>query len=170
LETRPAYGQTFVVPEAKVGRIARLVGTDGKMKMSKSGNNSILLSEDETTLKKKVMAMYTDPKRVHATDPGKVEGNPVFIYHDAFNSNKAEVADLKARYKKGTVSDVEVKERLFVALNEFLKPMRERRHYYEQRPNEAREILLTGTERARKIVQETLTKFREKTKINKLLQ
>src|SRR3989344_4260458 len=101
-----AFGETFVVPEAKVGRVARLVGTDGKLKMSKSGGNAILLSDDEKALRQKVMSIYTDPDRIHKTDAGKVEGNPVFIYHDAFNPNKVEVEDLKSRYKVGKVGDI----------------------------------------------------------------
>ena len=165
-----AYGETFVLPEAKIGRVARLVGTDGKLKMSKSGGNAILLSDDEKTVKQKIMAMYTDPSRIHATDPGKVKGNPVFMYHDAFNPNKKEVDDLKERYKKGTVGDIEVKQKLFLALNAFLEPIREKRRYYEERPKEAQEILIESTKRARKVVQETLALFRERTKINKLIQ
>ncbi len=164
-----AYGETFVLPEAKIGRVARLVGTDGKLKMSKSGGNAILLSDDEKTVKQKIMAMYTDPSRIHATDPGKVKGNPVFMYHDAFNPNKEEVKDLKERYKKGTVGDIEVKQKLFLALNAFLEPIREKRRYYEERPKEAQEILIESTKRARKVVQETLALFRERTKINKLI-
>ncbi|MGD0523053.1 MAG: tryptophan--tRNA ligase [Candidatus Microgenomates bacterium] len=164
------YGETFVIPEAKVGRVARLVGTDGKLKMSKSGGNAILLSDDEETLKKKVMSIYTDPNRIHPTDPGKVEGNPVFIYHDAFNPDKAEVQDLKDRYQKGTVGDIEVKEKLFIALNNFLVPIREKRKYYEDRPGEAKEILIEGTKRARKTVQEVMEKVRERTKINDLIK
>lgn len=164
------YGDTFVVPEAKMGRVARLVGTDGKMKMSKSGGNAILLSDDEETLKQKVMSIYTDPNRVHATDPGKIEGNPVFIYHDTFNPNKEEVKDLKERYKKGTVGDIEVKEKLFTALNDFLTPIREKRKYYEDRPDEARQILVEGTKRARKVVQEVMKRVRERTKIDDLIK
>lgn len=164
------YGETFVIPEGKVGRIKRLVGIDGKFKMSKSGDNAILLSDDETTLKKKVMSIYTDPNRIHATDPGKVEGNPVFIYHDAFNPNKEEVEDLKTKYKVGKVSDVEVKEKLFIALNNFLRPIREKRKYYEDRPKLAKEILIESTKKARKVVINTVEKFREKTGINKLVE
>ncbi|MFA6080807.1 MAG: tryptophan--tRNA ligase [Patescibacteria group bacterium] len=164
------YGETFVVPEGRVGRIKRLVGTDGKLKMSKSGDNAILLSDNEENLKKKVMKIFTDPNRIHATDPGKVEGNPVFIYHDAFNPNKEEVANLKSRYLTGKVRDVEVKEKLFVALNNFLKPIREKRKYYEDRPQIAKEILLEGTKKARKVVIETVEKFREKTKLNSLVE
>ncbi|MFC1790282.1 tryptophan--tRNA ligase [Patescibacteria group bacterium] len=163
------FGKTFVVPEAKVGRVARLVGTDGKMKMSKSGHNAILLSDDEQTLKEKVMSVYTDPKRIHKTDPGQVEGNPVFIYHQVFNPDKEEVKDLAARYRKGKVGDVEVKEKLFVALNNFLAPIRERRKYYEQRPKIAKEILVEGTRRARKVVQKVTAEVREKTKIGRLI-
>jgi tryptophanyl-tRNA synthetase len=164
------YGDTFVVPEAKMGRVARLVGTDGTMKMSKSGGNAILLSDDEKTLKQKVMSIYTDPNRIHSTDPGKVEGNPVFIYHDTFNPNKEEVKDLKARYLKGKVGDIEVKEKLFTALNVFLKPIREKRKYYEDRPKEAKEILVESTKRARKTAQEVMEKVRERTKIDDLIE
>lgn len=164
------YGGTFVLPEGKVGRVARLVGTDGKLKMSKSGDNAILLSDDEEMLRRKVMNIYTDPNRIHATDPGRTEGNPVFIYHDAFNLNKDEVEDLKRRYRIGKVGDIEVKEKLFVALNDFLKPIREKRKYYEDRPKEAKEILTEGTKRARKTVQEVMEKVRERTKIDDLIK
>lgn len=164
------YGETFVVPEGKVGRIKRLVGTDGKLKMSKSGDNAILLSDNEEILKKKIMKIYTDPNRVHVTDPGKVEGNPVFIYHDTFNHNKEEVEELKKRYRAGKVSDVEVKEKLFIALNNFLRPIREKRKYYEDQPKLAKEILMEGTKKARKVVIETVEKFREKTKLNNLIE
>jgi tryptophanyl-tRNA synthetase len=163
------YGETFVIPEAKVGRVARLVGTDGKLKMSKSGGNSILLSDNEKTLKAKVMSMYTDPKRIHPTDTGKVEGNPVFIYHDAFNLDKDEVQDLKERYRTGRVGDIEVKERLFIALNNFLKPIREKRRFYEDRPDLAKGILIESTNRARKVVVEVIEKVREKVGINNLI-
>ena len=164
------YGETFIVPEGKVGRIKRLIGTDGKLKMSKSGDNAILLSESEENLKKKVMTVYTDPNRIHVTDPGKVEGNPVFIYHDAFNPNKEEVDDLKTRYKMGKVSDIEVKHKLFIALNNFLQPIREKRKYYKDRPKIAKEILIESTKKARKVVIKTIEKFREKTKLNSLIE
>lgn len=164
------YEKTFVIPEAKVGRVARLVGIDGKLKMSKSGDNAILLSDDEKTLKEKVMRIFTDPNRIHATDPGTVEGNPLFIYHDAFNPNKGEVEDLKKRYQAGKVGDIEVKEKLFVALNKFLAPIRDKRRYYEDRRDEAKEILIEGTKRARKAVVEVVERVREKTKLNKLIE
>lgn len=164
------FGATFVIPEAKVGRVARLVGTDGKLKMSKSGSNAILLSDDETSLKQKVMSIYTDPNRIHVTDPGKVEGNPVFTYHNTFNSNKQEVEDLKVRYQKGKVGDIEVKEKLFIALNNFLKPIREKRKYFEDRPKMTKEILIESTKKARKVVVEVLEKVKEKTKLDNLLK
>jgi tryptophanyl-tRNA synthetase len=164
------YGKTFIVPKAKVGRIARLVGTDGDGKMSKSKGNCIYLSDDKETLKKKVMSAYTDPNRIHPTDPGKVEGNPVFIYHDAFNADKEEVKDLKERYKQGKVGDVEVKEKLFTVLDTFLDPIREKRMYYEKNPKEAKEILIDGTTRARKVVQEVVGRFKESIGINSLLE
>ncbi len=163
------YGETFVIPEAKVGRVARLVGTDGKLKMSKSGHNAILLSDDEATLKQKINSCYTDPNRIHADDPGKVEGNPIFIYHDAFNPNSEEVSDLKQRYLTGKVGDREVKDKLFVALNNFLMPIREKRKYYEDRPELAKEILIESTNKARKVVIETVERFRDKVGINNLL-
>lgn len=164
------YGETFVVPEGKVGRIKRLVGTDGKLKMSKSGDNAILLSDNEEILKKKIMKIYTDPNRIHVTDPGRVEGNPVFIYHDAFNPNKTEVEDLKNRYKAGKVSDIEVKQKLFIALNNFLRPIREKRKYYEDQPKLAKEILMESTKKARKVVIKTIEGFRAKTKLNNLIE
>lgn len=164
------YGDTFVIPEAKMGRVARLIGTDGKMKMSKSGGNAILLSDDKGSLKKKVMSIYTDPNRIHSTDPGKVEGNPVFVYHDTFNPNKNEVEELKKRYREGKVGDIEVKEKLFVALNEFLAPIREKRKYYEDRPREAKEILIESTKKARETAREVVERFREKTKLVDLVK
>ena len=112
------YGEVFPEPEAIIGDVPTLVGTDGQTKMSKSLNNAIYLSDDEKTVNEKVMGMYTDPKRLRATDPGTVEGNPVFTYHDAFNPSKAEVDDLKERYRVGKVGDVEVKKKLAKAIND----------------------------------------------------
>ena len=102
-------GEVFPEPEPIVGEVPMLIGTDGQNKMSKSLGNAIYLSDDAATVEEKVKSMYTDPKRLRATDPGTVEGNPVFIYHDAFNPSYAEVDDLKERYRKGQVGDVEVK-------------------------------------------------------------
>src|SRR5213082_1934814 len=114
--------------------VPTLVGTDGQGKMSKSLGNTIYLSDDETTVRKKVGNMYTDPKRIRADIPGTVEGNPVFIYHDAFNPNRDEVDDLKARYRAGTVGDVEVKTKLATAINTLLEPIRDRRAQALARP------------------------------------
>ena len=105
----PLYGPVFPEPEALIGEVPTLVGTDGSAKMSKSAGNAIFLSDDAETVASKVRGMYTDPKRLRATDPGTVEGNPVFVFHDAFNDNTAEVAELKERYRAGQVGDVEVK-------------------------------------------------------------
>src|SRR3990167_354157 len=159
------YNKVFVEPEALVWEVKRLPGTDGA-KMGKSVNNAIYLSDGEEELKKKVMSMYTDPDRIHSTDPGKVEGNPVFIYHDVFNPNKSEVEELKKMYKEGKVGDVEVKEKLFVALNTFLKPIRERRSEFEGKDAELEKILKEGTEKAREAAKETMQKVRHAMKID----
>jgi tryptophanyl-tRNA synthetase len=151
------YGETFPLPEAMVSDFGSLVGTDGGAKMSKSLNNAIFLSDDAKTVEKRVMSMYTDPKRISADVPGTVEGNPVFQYHDAFNPNKAEVEDLKARYRAGKVGDVEVKEKLAKALNAFLDPIRERRAKYESRSGLADEVVYDGTLRMREEARATLS-------------
>lgn len=150
------YGETLVEPEAMLSEFPRLPGTDGKEKMSKSLGNVINLSDPADVVRKKVMGMYTDPARIRATDPGHVEGNPVFVYHDAFNPDAARVADLKKRYKKGTVGDIEVKEELAAALNAFLDPIRARRAEYAKDMSGVRDILKKGTERAREVAGETL--------------
>ncbi len=150
------YDDVFPVPEVLLGEVPTLVGTDGQAKMSKSRGNAIYLSDDEETVKQKVMSMYTDPQRVRADIPGRVEGNPVFIYHDTFNPNVAEVDDLKERYRQGRVGDVEVKRKLARAINEFLEPMRERRAQYESQPGLVDDILIDGIRRVRGIAQETM--------------
>jgi tryptophanyl-tRNA synthetase len=154
------YGEVFPIPEALMGEVPVLVGTDGSAKMSKSLGNAIFLSDDASTVVKKVMSMYTDPARIRADIPGKVEGNPVFIYHDAFNPNKAEVESLKERYRLGKVGDVEVKEKLATAINNLLEPMHERRVKYEQEDGLVDEIIYSGTQRVRRIVQETLAEMK----------
>ncbi|MAM84421.1 MAG: hypothetical protein CL472_07080 [Acidobacteria bacterium] len=138
----------------------RLPGLDNR-KMSKSYDNTINLSDDAEMVRKKVKRMYTDPTRVRADIPGTVEGNPVFMYHDAFNADTAEVDDLKARYRAGTVGDVEVKEKLAQALNATLDPIRERRAGLIARPERIREILFEGSRLARKEAQGTMAKVRE---------
>lgn len=143
------YGDVFPIPELVESEITTLVGTDGQAKMSKSLGNTILLSDDADTVRRKVRGMYTDPNRVRADIPGTVEGNPVFLYHHAFNADRDEVADLEERYRAGRVGDVEVKEKLAAAINAFLEPMRERRAFYESRPGFVDEIIVDGTERTR---------------------
>lgn len=150
------YGPVFPEPETIAGRVGTLVGTDGQAKMSKSLNNAIFLSDDAPTVTRKVSGMFTDPTRIHPTDPGHVEGNPLFIYHDAFNKDAAEVEELKERYRKGTVGDVEVKKRLARALNEFLGPIRERRAKLAADPRRLEEIIVEGSRVARREAQETL--------------
>jgi tryptophanyl-tRNA synthetase len=155
------YQPVFPVPDILVGEVPSLPGIDGRAKMSKSLDNAIFLSDDAETVKRKVNSMYTDPTRVHPTDPGHVEGNPVFIYHDAFNPDAAEVEELKNLYRRGKVGDVEVKTRLVKALNNFLDPIRERRRHFEGLEGEVGEILLQGTKNARKEARETLTQAKE---------
>jgi tryptophanyl-tRNA synthetase len=155
------FGPVFPEPETLIGEVGTLPGTDGKAKMSKSLGNVIYLSDDAETVTQRVMRMYTDPKRIHPTDPGTVEGNPVFTYHDAFNADAAEVDDMKARYRAGKVGDVEVKRRLAAALNTFLEPFRERRARYAARPDLIEEIVVVGSRRARDIAAETLERARE---------
>jgi tryptophanyl-tRNA synthetase len=150
------YGETFPVPDVLASEYGSLVGLDGNAKMSKSLNNAIFLSDDAKTVTRRVMSMYTDPKRVSADIPGTVEGNPVFEYHDAFNPDKAQVEDLKARYRLGKVGDVEVKEKLAKALNDFLDPIRERRAKYESTSGLADEVVYDGTMRMRQEARETL--------------
>ena len=157
------YGQVFPEPEALVGDVPVMVGTDGSAKMSKSLNNAIYLSDDAATVEAKVKVMYTDPKRLRATDPGTVEGNPVFVYHDTLNSDQAEVAELKERYRQGAVGDVEVKARLAQALNRFLDPIRERRAFYEAHPLQLQDVLATGIRRMQTEARETMRLVREST-------
>ena len=162
------FGEVFPEPEGLVGRVPRLVGIDGNAKMSKSLNNAIYLKDDAETVTKKVMRMFTDPTRIHATDPGHVEGNPVFMYHDAFNPDEAQVQDLKERYVSGKVGDVEVKQKLAVALNAMLDPIRERRAHYEARPKLVREALAAGTSRAKKVAEQTMAEVRAALRLNYL--
>lgn len=154
------YGEIFPLPEVLLSDFPTLVGTDGKGKMSKSANNAIFLSDDEKAVEKKVRAMYTDPQRVHAHIPGSVEGNPVFIYHDVFNPDKAEVEDLKSRYREGKVGDVEVKEKLIFALNKFMAPFRERRKIFEAESGLVEKIIYEGTLKMIEISNQTLKEIK----------
>jgi tryptophanyl-tRNA synthetase len=159
------FGQVFVEPQPLLTSCGRLPGLDGDKKMSKSLGNTIDLSDDAETVKKKVMRMYTDPKRVRADVPGTVEGNPVFVYHDVFNPNTAEVDDLKSRYRAGKVGDVEVKTKLANALNAKLEPMREKRAALVARPDRLREIAFEGSRKAKTIATETAERARAAVKL-----
>ncbi len=162
------FGETFPVPKGITGDVPRLVGLDGDAKMSKSRENAIDLKDDAETVMLKVRGMFTDPTRLRATDPGHVEGNPVFMYHDAFNPDVDEVTDLKERYVLGTVGDVEVKQKLAKALNDFLDPIRERRAYYEARPDQVKQVLAAGSTYARDFGEETMREVREALGLNYL--
>ena len=152
------FGEVFPEPEALIkGDV--LPGTDGKAKMSKSLDNAIMLSDDEKTVKEKVMGMYTDPTRVHPTDPGHVEGNPVFAYLDAFGQDQTKVSEFKDRYQKGTVGDVELKEYLASVLNEFLAPIRTRRQEFSKAAD-LDKILEEGKNKVLPIAAETLKQAR----------
>lgn len=155
------YGEVFPVPDSLIGDVPTLVGIDGQAKMSKSLDNAIFLADDQETVQQKVRGMYTDPNRVSADIPGTVEGNPVFIYHDAFNPDKEEVEDLKDRYRLGKVGDVEVKTKLAKAINDFLDPIRERRAVYEANPALVVERLEEGTRKMRKEAEATMQVVRE---------
>ena len=154
------FGEVFVEPQPLLTTVPRLPGLDNR-KMSKSYGNTIDLSDDESTVRKKVMQMYTDPKRVRADIPGTVEGNPLFIYHDAFNGDLSQVEDFKARYRTGKIGDVEVKKSLADAINMHLEPMRERRREILSQPGRIREILFDGSAKARRLAQETMAEVRE---------
>jgi tryptophanyl-tRNA synthetase len=153
------YGEIFVEPQPLLTPVPRLPGLDNR-KMSKSYGNAIDLSDDAATVTGKVRQMYTDPKRVRADIPGTVEGNPVFVYHEAFNANRAEVDDLEARYRAGKVGDVEVKTKLAAAINAVLDPMRERRRAALARPGYLRDVLVEGSRRARAVAEETMERVR----------
>jgi tryptophanyl-tRNA synthetase len=159
------YGELFVEPKPLLTTFPRLPGLDNR-KMSKSYGNTIDLSDDAETVRKKVMQMYTDPKRVRADIPGTVEGNPVFMYHDAFNPDKAEVDDLKTRYRAGKVGDVEVKTKLAKALNAHMEPIRARRASVLSNPSTLRDILHEGSRKARTIAQETMERVRGAVKLS----
>lgn len=150
------YKPIFPMPKSKVGVVARLVGTDGSSKMSKSRGNVIEIADSPDEVTRKVMSMFTDPKRTRADIPGTVKGNPVFTYHDAFNPDIEEVTDLKERYRRGKVGDVEVKRKLARALNQFLDPIRQRRAQYEDKPELIYRFLVEGTEREKKLAEETM--------------
>ncbi len=172
------YGPTLVEPEILLPDNAaclRLPGTDGKAKMSKSLGNCIYLSDSADEVKKKVMTMFTDPDHLRVEDPGKVEGNTVFTYLDAFSRPEhfpkylpdyASLDELKAHYRRGGLGDVKVKRFLIAVLNETLEPIRERRRYFEQRIEEVYAVLKSGSERARGEAAQTLNDVRRAMRID----
>lgn len=165
------FNQTYnsqALKEAKgmVGRVKRLVGTDGNAKMTKSLGNTLYLSDSAEEVEKKVSSMYTDPTRIRATDPGHVEGNPVFIYLDAFGTGKTKIEDFKKRYRAGQVGDIEVKKYLVEVLNNFLDPIRQKRAEYESQPELVDKILREGTEKARAEAQKTLEEVKKAMKLD----
>jgi tryptophanyl-tRNA synthetase len=155
-------GGLFPIIEPKLGRVKRLVGTGGPgadgnlLKMSKSLNNAIFLSDDADAVQKKVMGMYTDPKRIRATDPGTVENNPLWIFHETFNPDQAWVAEQQEAYRAGKVGDVVIKRKLIEVLNTILEPIRQRRKQYEARPADVMDALRVGTVKANEVAEETL--------------
>ena len=158
------YGDVLVEPQPLLTKVPRLPGIDNR-KMSKSYGNAIDLTDDDAEVTRKVRQMYTDPKRIRADIPGTVEGNPVFMYHDIFNPDTAEVDDLKARYRAGKVGDVEVKTKLARAMNAALEPMRERRREVLARPERIREIAVEGSRKVRAIAQATMERVRDGVKL-----
>jgi len=160
-------GGILPIITGKIGRVRRLVGINGPdergqlLKMSKSLNNAIFLSDEPDVIRKKVMGMYTDPKRIHATDPGTVENNPLWIFHDIFNSDKKWVEEAKQRYRTGNIGDVECKKLLVEVLIEFVRPIQKRRAIYEKDPVQVINILKDGAQRANAVAQDTLNKVKD---------
>jgi tryptophanyl-tRNA synthetase len=168
-------GGVFPVIQPKLGRVKRLVGTGGPspdtgalLKMSKSLNNAIFLSDDPDIVKKKIMAMYTDPNRKKATDPGEIDPakNPLWAFHEVFNPDKQWVAETEAKYKAGQIGDVDCKRKLIDVLVAIIEPIRQRRLEIEKDPQQVLNVLKTGTARANKIAEETLTLAKEAMKQN----
>lgn len=162
-----AQGGLFPIVEAKLGRTKRLVGigpprADGTLyKMSKSLNNAILLSDDPDTIKKKVMSMYTDPKRLKPTDKGTIENNPLWIFHETFNPDKAWVLEAEERYRQGAIGDVECKRRLIEILVALIEPMRQHRLQYEKDSQYVKSVLKEGTAKANDVANATLLLAKE---------
>lgn len=158
--------KVFLPPKPLLSNTPSLIGTDGKNKMSKSLNNAIFFKDSKEEVRKKVMNMYTDPKRIHPSDPGDPDKNPVFIYHRIFNQNVDEVKDLEYRYRKGKVGDIEVKEKLFKALSIFLDPIREKRNELRSNTGLIEKIIDFGNTQARKFANYTLLEVKKAMKIN----
>jgi tryptophanyl-tRNA synthetase len=160
------YAPVLVEPKAMLSNVLRLVGMDGQGKMSKSLRNAIFLADPADVVARKVRGMYTDPNHIHASQPGQVEGNPVFIYLDAFAEDQQMVADLKRRYRSGGLGDVALKRVLLDVLESLLKPIRQRRAGYAADPAEVMRILRAGTAEGRDRAGRTLAQVREAMRIN----
>ena len=172
------YGETLTDPQILLPdnkACLRLPGTDGKAKMSKSLGNCIYLSESEADVKKKIMSMFTDPDHIRIEDPGKLEGNTVFTYLDAFCTDEhfveylpeyANLDELKAHYKRGGLGDVKVKKFLNNVMQEELSPIRARRKEYEQRIGDVYDILKAGSEVAKEEAAKTLSEVKHAMKID----
>ena len=157
----PRFGG-FPIPEIKIGRVRRLIGTGGPgkngqlLKMSKSLKNAIFLSDPPDTIRKKIMNMYTDPNRLHANNLGRIENNPLWVFHDTFNPDKNWVEEAKVRYREGQIGDVECKKRLIDVLLEFLNPIQQRRAEYKKDFAQVKKILNEGAKQANEVANETL--------------
>ncbi|MDF2439949.1 MAG: tryptophanyl-tRNA synthetase [Abditibacteriota bacterium] len=168
------YGETLVMPEGMYGEISRLPGTDGQAKMGKSLGNAISLADDEATVTQKVMSMFTDPNRLTGKEPGTVEGNPVFTYHDAFNPNRERVEELKELYRRGgenekgkpLLGDVQVKRELANVLNEMLEPIRTRRAEFARDETYVWDVIRDGTQRGKERAAEVMDDVRSAMKID----
>jgi tryptophanyl-tRNA synthetase len=158
------YRPVLVEPNILLGAVPRLVGLDGKAKMSKSLNNAIYLSDDSSEIRKKVMEAVTDPARIHKTDLGHPEVCTVFEYHKVFN--QIEVAQIEGECRRGEIGCVNCKKKLTVCLDALLEPMRERREKYSQNPGLVKEILMEGTKKAHQVARETMYEVRDAMGIN----
>jgi tryptophanyl-tRNA synthetase len=159
------YGETFPVPEPILSVTPRLPGTDNRT-MHTSYGNAIFLKDPPEEINRKVMSMYTDPARIHADQPGTVEGNPVFAYHEAFNTDTEEVEEFKRLYRAGKIGDVQVKQRLTEVLADYLAPIRQRRAELVSRPDDLRQILHEGTEQARPVARAVYEEVTDKMGLN----
>jgi len=152
--------------EALLSDTARLSGIDGKAKASKSMNNAIFLSDSSVTVKEKVMQMYTDSNHLKVSDPGKIKGNIVFEYLDAFDPDKSAVVEMKNHYRRGGLGDVACKKRLLFVLEEFLNPIRSKRESLAKNPDAVMQILKEGTARARAVAKKTMVEVKTAMKID----
>ncbi len=160
------YKPVLVEPKSLVSKISRLPGIDGKEKMGKSLGNAINLSDSSDVVAKKVMSMYTDPRHIHVEDPGKVEGNIVFTYLEAFDPDKKTVEELKRQYRRGGLGDVAIKKRLIEVLENFLSPIRKKRAEFAKNPKAVMKILEEGTKKARMMASQTLSEVRRAMKLD----